>query len=282
MAIHPSAIIEPGARIHASADIGPFCVIGPKVTIGPGTKLIHSVTVSGRTLVGARNVIHPLCVIGGDPQDLKFKGEDTTTVIGDENLFREGVTINKGTMPGGGQTVVGNRNMLMALVHVAHDCAIEDNCILANAAFLAGHVRVESNAILSGWTVVHHFATVGGYCFIGGASRISGDAPPYMIIQGLSGEVRGVNSIGLRRRGFKPEAINALREAHRIIWRSALPKPEALAEVEKESGQIPEIRTLIEYLRASDHGNLGRRREPRRTPPPSASTPPPEPEEDIE
>lgn len=281
MAIHPSAVIEPGARIHASAEIGPFCVVGPKVTIGPGTKLMHGVTVTGRTTIGARNVIHPSCVIGGDPQDLKFKGEDSTTSIGDENVIREGVTINKGTMTGGGTTQIGNRNMLMAMAHVAHDCIVEDNCILANAVLLAGHVRIESAAILSGWVVVHHFATVGQHAFIGGATRVNQDAPPYMIIQGMASEVRGVNHVGLKRRGFKAEAVACLREAYRIIWRSALPKPDALAEVEKIGGQYPEIRTLIEFMRASDLGHMGRRRESRRpAPPPSA--PPPEPEDDIE
>ena len=281
MPIHPTAIVEAGARIHASAEIGPFCVVGPKVTIGPGTRLVQGVTIIGRTTIGARNLIHPGCVIGGDPQDLKFKGEDSTTVIGDENVIREGVTINKGTMSGGGQTVIGNRNMLMSLAHVAHDCVVEDNCILANAVLLAGHVRIESSAILSGWVVVHHFATVGQHAFIGGASRVNQDAPPFMILQGMEGQVRGVNSVGLRRRGFKPEAVNALKDAYRIVWRSGLPKPEALSEVEKSFGQFPEIRTLIEFLRGSDLGHMGRRRESRRpAPPPTA--PPPEPEEDIE
>ena len=281
MPIHPSAIVEPGARIHASAEIGPFCVVGPKVTIGPGTRLVQGVTIIGRTTIGARNLVHPGCVIGGDPQDLKFKGEDSTTVIGDENVIREGVTINKGTMSGGGQTVIGNRNMLMSLAHVAHDCVVEDNCILANAVLLAGHVRIENAAILSGWVVVHHFATVGQHAFIGGASRVNQDAPPFMILQGMEGQVRGVNSVGLKRRGFKPEAILALKDAYRLVWRSGLPKPEALSEVEKSFGQFPEIRTLIEFLRGSDLGHMGRRRESRR-PTPAPTAPPPEPEEDIE
>src|SRR5882672_3838526 len=281
MPIHPSAVIEAGARIHASAEIGPFCVVGPKVSIGPGTKLVQAVTVVGRTTIGARNVVHPFCVIGGDPQDLKFKGEDSTTLIGDENVIREGVTINKGTLTGGGQTVIGNRNMLMALAHVAHDCLIEDNCILANACLLAGHVRVESFAILSGWVVVHHFVTVGQSAFIGGATRVNQDAPPYMTLQGMSGEVRGVNSIGLKRRGIKLEVVNCLKEAYRIIWRSQLPKSEDLVEVEKIGGQHGEVRTLIEFLKASDLGHMGRRREHRRPAPPP--TPPaPQPQGDIE
>lgn len=266
MPIHPTAIIESGARIHAAADIGPFCVIGPRAVIGPGTKLLHSVTVVGRTTIGARNVVHPFCVLGGDPQDLKFRGEDSVTVIGDENVIREAVTVNKGTRGGGNQTVIGNRNYVMANCHVAHDTIIEDQCILANACLLAGHIRVESAAILSGWVAVHHFVTIGQHAFIGGCSRVNQDAPPYMITQGFAGEVRGVNSVGLRRRGFKPDVINALREAHRTVWRSGLPKPDALGELESKNGEFAEIRTLIEFMRASDRGRMGRARELRSTP----------------
>ena len=281
MPIHPTAVIEPGARIHASAEIGPFCVVGPNVTIGPGTKLLQSVTVIGRTTLGARNVVHPFAVLGGDPQDLKFRGEDSVTLIGDENVIRESVTVNKGTLGGGGETVIGNRNYLMAAAHVAHDTLIGDNCVVANAVLLAGHIRVEPYAILSGWVCVHHFVTIGQHAFIGGCSRVNQDAPPYMILQGMSGEIRGVNSVGLKRRGFKAEAITALKDAYRIVWRSGLPKPEALAEVEKQFGQFPEIRTLIEFLRGSDLGHMGRRRESRR-PAAAPTAPPPEPEEDIE
>jgi UDP-N-acetylglucosamine acyltransferase len=276
MAIHATAVIESGARIHASAEIGPFCVIGPKVSIGPGTKLLQAVTVLGRTTIGARNVIHPFCVLGGDPQDLKFRGEDSVTVIGDENVLRESVTVNKGTFGGGNQTVIGNRNFIMAAAHVAHDTVVEDGCVIANACLLAGHIRVESFSILSGWVAVHHFVTIGQHAFIGGCSRISQDCPPYMITQGFGGEVRGVNSVGLKRRGFKPEAINALREAHRAVWRSSLPKPDAIAELESRNGQFPEIRTLIEFLRASDRGRMGRAREPRAT-----ATALPEPEAEL-
>jgi len=273
MPIHPSAVIETGARIHATADIGPFSIIGPKVSIGPGTKLIHSVTVIGRTTIGARNVIHPYAVLGGDPQDLKYKGEDSVLVIGDENQIREGATINKGTRVGGNQTVIGNRNLIMATAHVAHDTVIEDQCILANAVLLAGHVRIESHAILSGWVAVHHFATVGQHAFIGGGTRVNQDAPPFMIMQGMAGEIRGVNSVGLRRRGFKSEAINALRDAHKTLWRSGLPKPEALGELEKSEGNFPEIRTLLEFLRASDRGHMGRARDSHRSAPAATQDP---------
>src|ERR1041384_4977137 len=278
MPIHPSAVIESGARIPATADIGPFCIVGPKVTIGPGTKLLHSVTILGRTTIGARNVIHPYAVLGGDPQDLKYKGEDSVLVIGDENMIRESATINKGTWVGGNQTVIGNRNLIMATAHVAHDSVIEDNCILANCVLLAGHVRVESHAILSGWVVVHHFVTVGHHAFVGGGSRVNQDAPPFMITLGLSGDIVGVNVVGLRRHGVKPEAINALREAHKLLWRSGLPKPEALSELEKSNGHFPEIKSLVDFLKASDLGPLGRAREPRRTAPAAA---PPDPEDEM-
>jgi UDP-N-acetylglucosamine acyltransferase len=275
MAIHPTAIIEPGARIHASAEIGPFCIVGPKVSIGPGTKLLHGVTVTGRTTIGARNTVHPFAVVGGDPQDLKFRGEDSVTVVGDENVIREGVTVNKGTLGGGSETIIGNRNYIMAGAHVAHDTIIEDNCVIANATLLAGHIRVESFAILSGWVAVHHYVTIGQYAFVGGCSRINQDCPPYMISQGFQGEIWGVNSVGLKRRGFKPEAINALRDAHRTVWRSGLPKPDAIAELAKSDGRFPEIKTLIEFLQASDRGRMGRAREPRNLPAP------PEPEAEL-
>jgi UDP-N-acetylglucosamine acyltransferase len=275
MAIHPSAVVEPGARIHASAEIGPFCIVGPRVSIGPGTKLLHSVVVTGRTSIGARNVIHPFAVLGGDPQDLKYKGEDSVTVIGDENVIREHVTINKGTQGGGSETIIGHRNLIMATAHVAHDTVVENHCVIANAVLLAGHVRIESWVILSGWVCIHHFVTIGQHAFIGGASRINQDVPPFMITQGLAGEVKGVNSVGLRRRGFKPDAVNALRDAHRILWRSGLPKQDALAELARLYGEIPELRTLMEFLKASDFGRMGRAREPGR------GAPPPDPESDL-
>jgi UDP-N-acetylglucosamine acyltransferase len=275
MPIHATALVEPGARVHASAEIGPFCIVGPKVSIGPGTKLLHSVTVTGRTAIGARNTIHPFAVLGGDPQDLKYRGEDSVTVIGDENVIREGVTVNKGTLGGGSETIIGNRNYIMAGAHVAHDTIIEDNCIIANCALLAGHIRVESFAILSGWVAVHHYVTIGQHAFIGGCSRINQDCPPYMISQGFEGEVWGVNSVGLKRRGIRPEAINALREAHRTVWRSGLPKPDAIAELARGDGQFPEIRTLMDFLQASDRGRMGRAREPRNLPTP------PEPEAEL-
>lgn len=276
MSIHPTAIVEPGANIDGEAEVGPYCYVGPKVSIGPGTVLHASVTVLGRTTIGKNNRLHPFCVVGGDPQDLKFRGEDSETIIGDGNIVRESATINKGTAGGGGRTVLGNENYIMACSHVAHDTIIEDHCILANACLLAGHIKIEKWAIISGQVAVAHFVTIGQHAFIGGGSGLNQDAPPYMIAQGVPSRIRGVNSVGLRRRGFPIESINALRECARILWRSGAPKPEAIARVETEFGSIPEVRTLVEFMRASDHGRLGRAREALRPAPVV-----PEPEADL-
>ncbi|MHC4605365.1 MAG: acyl-ACP--UDP-N-acetylglucosamine O-acyltransferase [Planctomycetota bacterium] len=261
MATHPTSVIEKGAQIAPDAEIGPFCFVGPGVKIGSGCRLLRSVTVLGNTRIGSRNVFHPFCVIGGEPQDFKYRGEDSETVIGNDNVFRENVTVNKGTAVDENRTVIGDRNYFMACCHIAHDTIIEDECLLANQSLLSGHIHVQQGAIISGQTALHHFVTVGLHSFVGGCSRINQDVPPFMIVQGMDAEVHGVNTIGLRRRGFKPAAINALREAHRLIWRSGLPKTRALDQLETQSGSIAEIRTLIEFLRASDQGRLGRARE---------------------
>ncbi len=256
--IHPSAIVEKGAKLANDVVVGPFCYVGPEVTLGPGNELLNSVTLLGKTIIGERNRFHPFSVIGGDPQDLKYRGENSETIIGNHNIFRENCTVNKGTEADRGRTVIGDRNYLMACSHIAHDTIIEDHCILANTCLLAGHIKIEKWAILSGNVMVHHFVTVGQHAFIGGMSRINQDAPPFMITQGLNGEVRGLNSIGLRRRGISAESINLLRDAYRKIWRSDGPTTEILSSVEKESGSNGEIRTLLDFLRASGRGKLGR------------------------
>ncbi|MDP6958680.1 MAG: acyl-ACP--UDP-N-acetylglucosamine O-acyltransferase [Planctomycetota bacterium] len=259
--IHSTAIIEKGAKLADDVEVGPFCYVGPNVDIGPGNKLINSVTILGRTTIGERNRFHPFSVIGGDPQDLKYRGENSETIIGNNNIFRENCTVNKGTEVGGGRTVIGSQNYLMACSHIAHDTIIEDHCILANTCLLAGHIKIEKWAILSGNVMVHHFVTVGQHAFIGGMSRINQDTPPFMICQGLNGEIRGLNSVGLRRRGFSDESINLLRDAHRKIWRSDGPTSEVLTQIETESGSNKEIQTLLNFLRASGKGKMGRARE---------------------
>ncbi len=275
--IHPTAIVEKGAQIADDAEVGPFCYIGPEVTLEQGNKLLNSVTIMGKTTIGEGNRFHPFCVIGGDPQDLKYRGENSETIIGNHNIFRENCTVNKGTEVSGGKTIIGHRNYLMACSHIAHDTTIEDHCILANTCLLAGHIKIEKWAILSGNVLVHHFVTVGQHAFIGGMSRINQDAPPFMICQGLNGEVRGVNSIGLRRRGFPPESINLLRDAYRKIWRSDEATSDILTTIDEESGSNQEIQTLLKFLRASGKGKLGRAREGGD----NGSTPSPKPEANL-
>lgn len=265
--IHSTAVVEDGAAIAADVEVGPFCYVGRGARIGPACRLLRAVTILGNTSVGSRNLFHPYCVIGGDPQDFKYRGEDSETIIGNDNVFRENVTVNKGTSVAGNRTVIGNRNYLMACSHIAHDSVIEDECVLANQVLLAGHIRIETGAVLSGQVAVHHFVSIGRYSFVGGCSRINQDVPPYMIVQGFDGAVHGVNTIGLRRRSYPSAAINALREAHRLLWRSGRPKSEALSLLESKNGVLPEIRILIDFLRASDRGRMGRALEARRPAP---------------
>jgi UDP-N-acetylglucosamine acyltransferase len=260
MGIHPSSIIEPGARVHASAEIGPFCVVGPKVTIGEHTVLVAHVSVTGQTRLGARNLIGPSAVIGGAPQDLSYGGEASEVFVGDDNVIGVGVTINGGTRKGGLRTVVGHRNRIGSRGHVAHDCLVENDCTVGVGCLLAGHVRVESGASVGALSAVHHFATVGRLAWVGVAGAISRDAPPFMRIEGY-GSVVGVNAACLAKSGIPPELIENLRQVFRTVWREGRPKPEALSIVEHQWGEIPLVLELVEFLRASDLGRMGRRRD---------------------
>jgi UDP-N-acetylglucosamine acyltransferase len=260
MGIHPSSIIEPGARVHASAEIGPFCVVGPKVTIGKHTVLVAHVSVTGQTRLGARNLIGPSAVIGGAPQDLSYGGEASEVFVGDDNVIGVGVTINGGTRKGGLRTVVGHRNRIGSRGHVAHDCLVENDCTVGVGCLLAGHVRVESGASVGALSAVHHFATVGRLAWVGVAGAISRDAPPFMRIEGY-GSVVGVNAACLAKSGIPPELIENLRQVFRTVWREGRPKPEALSIVEHQWGEIPLVLELVEFLRASDLGRMGRRRD---------------------
>lgn len=264
--IHRTAIVEEGAQLEEGVEIGPFCYVGPKVKIGAGTRLISHVTILGKTTLGRNNVIFPQATIGGDPQDLKYAGEETEVIVGDDNIIRECVTINRGTTHGFGRTVVGNKCFFMACSHVAHDCLVGNNVIMANCALLAGHVRVEDNAYLSGQVVVHQFATIGRHALISGATRVPRDAPPFMITQGNGPEVVTVNSTGLKRFGFEPDVINALKDAHRLIWASGLPLPDAIECIKKQhNGHYKEVQYLIEFLLNSTRGKNGRALEALRT-----------------
>ncbi|MDE2508511.1 MAG: acyl-ACP--UDP-N-acetylglucosamine O-acyltransferase [Planctomycetota bacterium] len=259
--IADTACVDPRAEIADDVEIGPYCVIGPDVKIGRGTRLIAHVCVLGWTSIGHSNVIHPFCVIGGEPQDHSYRGTPTRVEIGDENIIREGVTINRGTEKEDGVTRLGSHNFLMATAHVAHDCKIGDFVTIANGTMLGGHVHVESRANLSGGIVAHHFTTIGGYSFVGGHSRIYHDVPRYMMVDGNPSRVRCINIVGLKRGGLGEAAINGLHEAHRLIYRARMQPKQAVEVLEAHGHLVPEVRRLIEFVEAQQAGKHGRARE---------------------
>jgi len=260
--IHPSAIVSPSAQLAADVAIGPFACVGEHVSIGPGTVLKTGTIVTGHTTIGARNTIGPYAVIGTGPQDLGYRGEGTRVVVGDDNTLREYVTVNAASTKQEWVTRVGSRNFLMAYCHVAHDCEVGSDIVMANYVGISGHCKVEDKAWFGGMTGLHQFVTVGTHSFIGGGSRIVHDCPPYMITEGSPAKVRGVNTIGLKRRGFPPEVVEALKEAQRLIYRSHLTSAQAVEEIEATASDRPaEVRHLLEFLRQMHAGRQGRARE---------------------
>ncbi|MDO4936872.1 MAG: acyl-ACP--UDP-N-acetylglucosamine O-acyltransferase [Sutterellaceae bacterium] len=217
--IHPSSIVDSKARLADDVEIGPFCIVGPDVTIGAGTKLRSHVTVSGRTTIGERNVFYQGAAVGCDPQDKKYAGEPTRLEIGDDNVVRENCTLSIGTVQDIGLTTIGSRNLLMANVHIAHDCRIGNDIILANNNAIAGHVHIEDHAILGGQTGVHQFVHVGTYAMVGGASGVLRDVPPYVICSNNPCEPHGLNLVGLRRAGFSSEFMTLMKAAYKSLYR---------------------------------------------------------------
>lgn len=267
MKIHKSAIVHPDAVLGKEVEVGPFSVIGAGVTIGDGTIIKNHVTVVGNTTLGKNNIIHPNAVLGAEPQDLKYRGECTFLEMGDNNVIREGVTINIGTVGGGGKTVVGDNNFIMACAHIAHDCIIEDNVLLANGVLLGGHITIETGAKLMGLVGVQPFVTIGCYAYIGGHTRIVQDVPPYVIIEGHPARVRQVNVVGLERVGFSKERIDEIKKAFRALFRSdELNRGKNLEELEKQKDTSPDVRRLLVFLRNMDRGKFGRYRESFRYP----------------
>lgn len=252
--IHPTAIISPGACIDASVEIGPYAVIGPHVTIGAGTWIGPHAVVEGRTTIGRDNKIFQFASVGAVPQDLKFHGEETTLVIGDRNSIREFVTMHLGTADGGGTTIVGNDCLFMAYSHVAHDCRVGDHVILANGATLAGHVTVDEHAILGGLSAVHQFTRIGCHAMLSGGSMVNQDITPYTIAQGDRAVPAGINLVGLKRRGFSEEAIRAVKNAYKTLYRANLKLEEALEKMEPDAERFPEIRHFVDFIRSSQRG----------------------------
>lgn len=253
-AVHPTAVIAPGAELHETVEVGPYAVIGPKVKIGAGTKVGPHAVIEGDTTIGQRNRIFQFAALGAVPQDLKYAGEPTKLVIGDDNQIREFATLHIGTADGGGVTRVGDKTLLMAYSHVAHDCHVGNGCILANSAALAGHVEVGDHAILGGLAAIHQFTRIGKHAFISGGSMVTMDVPPYCTAQGDRAELAGLNTVGLSRHGFTEEQISRIKDAYKILFRSKLGLNEALAKCRAEHGGHPEIDFLLEFIQSNKRG----------------------------
>ena len=254
MAIHPTAVVEPGAQVDPSCEIGPFAVIGPHVTLGPRTSVAAHGIVTGHTVLGADNRVFSFAVVGGVPQDLKYQGEPTRLEVGDRNTFREYVTINTGTVGGGGVTRIGNGCLFMANSHVGHDCLIADGAIVANSVALAGHVTVEEHVHLGGLAAVHQFCRIGRLAFVSGLTGVTMDVAPYTTVAGARAELGGLNVIGLQRAGLDEAQVGRVKQAFKIYFRSGLQAAEALAQLKAELGGHPEVAHLVAFLEASKRG----------------------------
>lgn len=252
--IHATAIVHPGATLADHVEIGPYAVIGEHVSIGSGTTVGPHAVVEGWTEIGRDNQIYQFASIGADPQDLKFHGEESLLRIGDRNKIREFVTMHRGTEDGGGETVVGNDNLFMAYAHVAHDCRVGNNVILANCGTIAGHVIVEDFAIIGGLSGVHQFSRIGAHAMIGGGSVVVQDVAPYTIAQGNHAKMAGLNLVGLKRRGFSEETLRAIKKAYRLVFRSGIRLEEALKQVETDLGEVKEALAFVDFIKNSDRG----------------------------
>lgn len=262
--ISPLSQVDPAAKLGKGVVVGPFCVVGPDVSVGDFTELTSHVVLMGKTTLGAENKLYPGCVIGGEPQDVSYQESKTAVEIGDNNLFREGVTVNRGAEKEDGVTRIGNRNMFMANSHIAHNCRIYDDVILVNGVLLGGHVHVHDRAIVSGNTVVHHFSTIGRLAFVSGGCRVPHDIPPFMLAAGSDNPtLKTLNIVGMRRAGISENSIDTIKTAYRMLYR----KRKTLAEVQAHfdetlDGVIPmELSQWLRFIEDQRAGKLGRARE---------------------
>jgi UDP-N-acetylglucosamine acyltransferase len=255
MAIHPTAIIHPTAQLADGVTVGPYSVIGPRVQIGQDTEIQAHVVIDKDTTIGRRSRLFPFASIGADPQDMKYAGEATTLEIGDDVTIREATTIHRGTSVGGGVTRVGDNCLIMATVHVAHDCQVARNVILSSFAVLAGHVHIDEEAIISGSTAIHQFVRIGQHAFIGGMSGVVKDAPPFMILAGIRDQavVVSPNTVGMRRRGFTEESLTAITGAFKLLH-NRRPIKEVLAEIEAQWPDNPQTKIIVDFYRDSTRG----------------------------
>ncbi|TWT90630.1 Acyl-[acyl-carrier-protein]--UDP-N-acetylglucosamine O-acyltransferase [Pseudobythopirellula maris] len=259
--IAANAWVDPKAEIDEDVEIGPFCTVGPGAKIGRGTRLLNSVTLMGRVTLGRENTVYANSVIGGEPQDVSYGGAPTLVEIGDGNVIREGVTINRASEKEDGVTRLGNHNFLMATSHVAHDCKLGDHIIIANGTMLGGHVHVMDHASISGAVAVHHYSTIGSFSFVGGLSRVLHDVPPYMLSEGTPARPRCINIVALKRNNFSPREIDCLAEAHRLLYRAKVGVQPA-TEVLRGADQIVEpVSRLLAFIGNQAEGRHGRGRE---------------------
>ncbi len=249
--IDPRAAVDPGAELADDVSVGPFAVIGPEVTVGRGSTIGAHAVIQGPTRIGRDNRIHAHACLGGDPQDKKFGGEKSWLEIGDRNTIREFCTFNRGTGPGGGVTRIGNDNWIMAYVHIAHDCTVGNSTIFANAASLAGHVVVEDDVVLGGFTLVHQFCRIGSHAFTSMGSIINRDVPPYLTVAGKMAAPRGINSEGLRRHGFSAERIALIKKAYKVLYKNGLKLSEALESLERLAPDTTDIQPMVDFIRNS-------------------------------
>lgn len=255
MQIHSTAIVHPKASLADDVEVGPFCLIGEHVMIGKATRLLSHVTVDGWTEIGARCELHPFVSVGSPPQHLSYKGEPTKVVIGDDNILREYVTVNRATVQGGGTTTIGSKNFLMAYVHIAHDCHLGSHLIMANAATLAGHITIGDYAIIGGLTGIHQHVRVGPYSMVGGCCALGQDLPPFMrAAGGYRARIYGLNSVGLRRQGFSTDRISVLKRAYDMLFRSGHRIAEAAKLVKAEFGDQPDVMTVLGFLEGTKRG----------------------------
>jgi UDP-N-acetylglucosamine acyltransferase len=255
MEIHPTAIISPGARLGPGVRVGPYSVIGDKVVLGEGCRLASHVVMEGPTEIGPNCEFYSFCSIGFPPQDLKYKGEETRLIVGHDNVFREYVTVNRGTVQGNGRTVIGDHNFIMTGAHIAHDCVLGSHIIMANAATLAGHVTIADYATVGAFSGVHQFCKVGLYGFVGGYSVITKDVLPYSkTVSARNAGNYGVNVIGLERRGFSAESIANIQSAYRLLLKSKMNTTQALTVLKEKFQHLQEVQPLIEFIEASERG----------------------------
>lgn len=258
------AAVDPHAVLEEDVEIGPFCVVGPHVRVGRGTRLMNHVTLTGHVTIGEQNVLHPGVVIGGEPQDLSYRGSPTQVIIGHHNVFRECVTVNRATEKEDGVTRIGNHNFFMACSHVAHDCQVGDHVVMANGVLLGGHVHVQHHVTIAGASAVHHFATVGAYVFITGMSRVIHDVPPFMLLDGQPARPRCVNVVALKRNDFSADDIRALAEAHRLLYRAKVGLDHAREILRSNGRLVPVVTYLLGALQEQAEGRHGRGRDRRK------------------